>query len=291
MTETANPEQYELWNGDSGQRWVADADRRDAVLAPIADLLLRRAAIQPGEAVLDIGCGCGATPIAAAAATGPAGTVVGLDISAPMLDLARRRADEAGLRRVQFIHGDAQTQRLEKTFDVAISRFGTMFFADPTTAFTTIARHLGPGGRLCIATWQPLAANEWLVVPGAALLAYGTLPEPPHALNAPGMFAQSDPDNLRVLLTDAGFADIHCEPHTLSLRFGITIDEAIEYLTDSGPGRAVLDTIAQDQRATALAAVAAALAEHHDFRRGVTLDAAVWITAASADAYTSADRP
>jgi hypothetical protein len=94
-----------------------------------------------------------------------------------------------------------------------------------------------------------------------------------------------------VLLTDAGFADIHCEPHTLSLRFGITIDEAIEYLTDSGPGRAVLDTIARDQRATALAAVAAALAEHHDFRRGVTLDAAVWITAATADANTSADRP
>jgi SAM-dependent methyltransferase len=285
MTDTANPEQYELWNGDSGQRWVADADRRDTVLAAIAKLLLRRAAIQPGEAVLDIGCGCGATTLAAAAATGSAGDVVGLDISAPMLDVARRRAVSAGPSRVEFTQGDAQTQRLEQAFDVAISRFGTMFFAEPVAAFTNIARHLRRGGRLCIATWQPLAANQWLIVPGAALLEYATMPaaggDDP---SAPGMFAQSDADSVRAVLADSGFADVTCEPHTVSMQFGTTIDEAVEYLADSGPGRAVLETIAHGQREIALAAVAAVLAEHHDDTRGVTLDAAVWITTAQTDA-------
>jgi SAM-dependent methyltransferase len=288
MSDTANPEQFELWNGDSGQRWVADADRRDTVLAPIADLLLGHAAIEPGEAMLDIGCGCGATTLAAAA--DGAGAVVGLDISVPMLDVARRRAASAALSRVEFTQGDAQTQRLEQTFDVAISRFGTMFFAEPVTAFTNIAEHLRPGGRLCIATWQPLAANEWLVVPGVALLEYAILPAAGDDPSAPGMFAQSDPDSVRAMLAASGFADVNCEPHTLSLHFGTTIDEAVDYLADSGPGRAVLDTIAHERRDTARAAVGAAIAEHHDDTRGVTLDAAVWITTATAHMQSSAAR-
>jgi ubiquinone/menaquinone biosynthesis C-methylase UbiE len=284
MTDRANPEQYELWNGESGERWVADADLRDAVLAPIADLLLRRAAIQPGEAVLDIGCGCGVTTIAAADATGPTGTVVGLDISAPMLDVARRRADRADLHRVQFIHGDAQTQELGQTFALAISRFGTMFFAEPATAFTNIARHLRPGGRLCIATWQPRAANEWLVVPCAALVGYGTLPEAADAAaaNVPGMFAQSDPDSVRALLAGAGFADVKSEPHTLALCFGAHVEEAVDYLVGAGPARDVLATIAPEQRETARAAVANVLAERQHDSRGVALGAAVWITTATA---------
>ena len=279
MTHTPNAEQFDAWNGDSGQRWVATADRRDAVLAPIADLLLDHATIQPGEAVLDIGCGCGATSVGAAAATGPDGAVVGLDLSAPMLDVARRRAVAAGLPHLRFSQGDAQVHRLEQSFDVAISRFGTMFFANPTAAFANIARHLRPAGRLHIATWQPLVANDWLTVPGAALLRYGSLPEADGPA-APGMFAQADPVAVRSVLADAGFVDLDSRPRTVTIRLGTTIDAAVDHLTDSGPGRAVLDTVPEGDRGAALAAVADVLAEHHHGETGVTLDAAVWITTA-----------
>jgi len=275
---TANADQFDAWNGDSGQRWVANADRRDAVLSPIADLLLDHAAVQPGDAVLDVGCGCGATSLAAAAATGPDGALVGLDLSEPMLDVARRRAGATGVPHARFIQGDAQVHHLEQTFDVAISRFGTMFFDDPVAAFTNLARHLRPSGRLCIATWQPLVANQWLTVPGAALLGYGSLPEA-GALGAPGMFAQADPVTIRSMLTDAGFVGVDSTPRTLPLVLGTTIDDAVDHLADSGPGRAVLETVPEHQHGAALAAVADVLADHHN-DAGVTLDAAVWITTA-----------
>lgn len=108
----ANADQHAAWNGDSGSRWVATADRRDTVLAPIANLLLETAAITAGDRVLDIGCGCGATTLAAAAAAEPAGTVVGADLSAPMLDLARSRA--AALHNVEFRQADVQTDPLPR---------------------------------------------------------------------------------------------------------------------------------------------------------------------------------
>jgi SAM-dependent methyltransferase len=278
MTTAPNADQFDSWNGDSGQRWVATADRRDAVLAPIADLLLGHASIQPGDAVLDVGCGCGATSFAAAIATGPDGSVVGLDLSQPMLDVARRRAVDAGVPHLRFSQGDAQVHRLEQTFDVAISRFGTMFFDDTVAAFANLARHLHPGGRLCIATWQPLVANQWLTVPGAALLGYGSLPEA-DGPGTPGMFAQADPVTIRSMLSDAGFVDVDSTPRTVPLVLGTTIDDAVEHLADSGPGRAVLETVPEHQRGAALAAVADVLADHYD-DAGVTLDAAVWITTA-----------
>ncbi len=279
MTDDRNADQYDAWNGDSGTRWVASADQRDAVLSPIADRLLATAAIAPGERVLDIGCGCGATTIAAAHATGTSGSVVGLDLSAPMLDVARSRAATAGLYNVSFVQGDAQTTRLEDDFDVVISRFGTMFFDDPTAAFANLASHLRPGGRLCLVTWQPLEANEWLVVPGATLLEHGSLP-PAADPAAPGMFAQSDPDAIHSVLTEAGLTETASEPLVLPLTFGQTADEAVDYLADSGPGRAILDTIPDNQRATALNQVKHVLENHADPHGHITLRAAVWITTA-----------
>lgn len=274
---TANIDQHAAWNGESGQRWVASADHRDSVLAPAADLLLEAAAIAVGEHVLDIGCGCGATTLAAAAATGPAGAVVGADLSAPMLDVARTRAN--GHVKVEYRQADVQTDPLGGPFDVAISRFGTMFFDDRTAAFENIARHLAPAGRLCIVTWQPLEANQWLVVPGAALLAFGTLPESADPAG-PGMFAQADPSTVHRMLAAAGFADVSIEPRTLAMHLGTTITDAVDYLADSGPGRAILETIPPERHDEALAAVGDALRRHHDPDHGVMLEAAVLLTTA-----------
>ena len=157
---TANQDQRDAWNGDSGQRWVADADHRDAIHAPVAEALIAAAHLTAGEDVLDIGCGCGATTLAAGRDATP-GTATGIDLSAPMLDIARHRADAADDATVSYLEADAQTHPFAPgAYDVAISRFGTMFFDDPVAAFANVAHGVRPGGRLCFATWQPLEANE-----------------------------------------------------------------------------------------------------------------------------------
>jgi ubiquinone/menaquinone biosynthesis C-methylase UbiE len=275
---TPNQLQRDAWNGDSGQRWVADADRRDQVLSPVADALLAAAELHPGESVVDIGCGCGATSIAAAQQVDP-GRAVGLDLSAPMLDLARQRA---GQLPVEFLQADAQTDPIEtEAFDIAISRFGTMFFDDPVAAFTNIRRGVRGNGTLCIATWQPLAANDWLTIPGAALLRYGTLPDTATATGGPGMFAQSDPDTITAVLADAGWHAVEVDPVTVTLRLGADADEATDYLADTGIARSVLETIDPAERHHAVDAVREALARCAR-PEGVCLPASIFIAAASA---------
>jgi SAM-dependent methyltransferase len=277
VTNIANTDQYTAWNGESGQRWSADADRRDRIMAPIADSLLEAARLSPGDRVLDISCGCGATTVAAARAVAPTGEVHGVDLSTPMLGVALQRAHAAGLTNARFEQADAQTHRLSReAFDVAISRFGTMFFADPGAAFANLAPALRPDGRLCIATWQPLDTNDWLAIPGAALLNHGSLPE----TTGPGMFSQSDPSDITATLGAAGFAAVDVTPVAVVLNLGPDPRAAADYLADTGIGRAVLDTVPEPDKPAALAAVRAALAEHHT-PRGVELGAAIWITTAT----------
>ncbi len=280
MTTTANAAQFDAWNGDSGVRWVATADRRDRVLAPVADALLAAAALTVGTDVLDVGCGCGATTLTAATQVGGTGSVAGIDLSAPMLHVARQRAAAAGATNTGFVQGDAQTFPFEpRSVDVVISRFGTMFFSDPETAFTNIATALRPGGRLCLATWQPLAANQWLATPGAAVLHCAEMPA--SASNEPGMFGQSDPDLVTTTLRAAGFTDIGLEAKEIPLELGETVEAAADYLTDSGPGRALLEAIPEGaDRYAAFADLHAVLEDHHD-GSGVRLNGGIWILTAS----------
>lgn len=274
----ANRTEYEDWNGESGRRWIADADRRDGVLQPLADALLEASGLQPGQSVLDIGCGCGATTIDAARIVTPSGTAMGIDISEVMLGVARRRAARSECHNVSFVAADAQTHPLELAgYDIAISRFGTMFFDDPVAAFTNIAHALRPAGRLVLVTWQPLAANDWLTIPGAALLEYGSLPE---AGDGPGMFAQSDPAIVTDVLRRSGFADINVTAQAVPLHLGKDPDEATDYLADTGMGRAVLATVPAQQQRAALDAVRNALG-HHVGNDGVVLKSGVLITTAA----------
>lgn len=270
-----NQAQHDAWNGESGDRWVADADRRDAVLAPVAEALLAAARLSVGEDVLDVGCGCGITTLAAADAVAP-GTATGLDLSEPMLDLARQRAQDDP---VTLLQADAQTHRFDPdAYDVIISRFGTRFFDEPVAAFANLAAATRPTGRLCLATWQPLAANDWLLIPGAALLRYGSLPD--SGGTAPGMFAQSDPVAATEVLIAAGWRDVIVDPVTVSLRLGTDAADATDYLADTGIARAVLDTIDRADRDEAIAAVTDAL-EAHANASGVRLDAGINLIRAS----------
>ena len=141
-----------------------------------------------------------------------------IDLSAPMLDIARQRRERKGVTNVEFVQGDAQTHRFGSNFDVAISRFGTMFFTDPVAAFVNIGTALRPHGRLCLATWQPLAANDWLTIPGAALLRYGTRPE--GATNGPGMFGQSDAEIVTATLHESGYRNVDLTPLTVTHAVG-----------------------------------------------------------------------
>jgi len=201
----ANTGQAEHWNTGPGvAHWVANQARYDRMHAPFTALILDAAALRPGGTVLDVGCGCGGTTLAAARLVAP-GQALGLDLSGPMLARARADAEAAGLGNAVFRQGDAQVEPLEPgRFDTVISRFGVMFFADPVAAFANISSATRAGGRLVFACWQPLAANQWMLVPGAALAEH--LPPPaPAPAGGPGMFAFADPDRLRPILAAAGW--------------------------------------------------------------------------------------
>ena len=277
--DTPNAAQFENWNGDNGIRWVASADERDRILAPVADALFAAAALTPGSRVLDVGCGCGVTSLRAAELVGADGSVTGIDISEPMLGVARARATAAGSSNVSFVKADAQTYAFAPdSSDVVISRFGTMFFADPVAAFTNIGGALAPGGQLAFATWQPLIANDWLMVPGAVLLNHTTMPEQP--ANAPGMFAQSDPDLVQEVLDAAGYTDVTVTDARVTFTVGATVDDAVGYLGEAGPGRLLLETIAEGPaRDAAIADVRTELA-HHLTPAGVQLDGGIWLITA-----------
>ena len=280
MTEVVNTEQYEAWNGDSGERWAGDADGRDAVLQPVADVLFETADLAASELVIDIGCGCGATTLTAAELVGATGHAHGFDLSAPMLTRARQRAADRNLSNVDFDQADVEVADLSsRDADAVISRFGTMFFADPVAAFVNVASGVARGGRMILATWQPLIANEWLLVPGAAMLEFGSMPEGADP-DQPGMFAQSEPDRVTGVLTSAGWVDVALDPVTVSLPLGATPADAAAYLAASGPGRAMLETIPTEVVPTAMASVESTLAEHVA-ADGVRLDGSIWIISAT----------
>jgi len=155
MTVNApNAAQIADWNGAVGQRWAAEQAKLDELIRPFGEAVLAAASPSPGESVLDIGCGCGETSIALAGAVGPAGQVLGVDVSAPMLDIARQRA--TGLTNVTFMEADASQAHLPGGHSLLVSRFGVMFFDAPAPAFAHIGSALAPGARLAFVCWQHL---------------------------------------------------------------------------------------------------------------------------------------
>ena len=221
---TPNADQYAYWNGPEAEHWVAYDDHYDAALTRFGSRVLDAAGIGSGDRVLDVGCGCGATTLDAARRA-PAGSALGLDLSGPMLELARRRAAAQHITNVRFDRGDAQTCTFPRgAFDLAISRFGVMFFDDPVSAFANVGRALRSGGRVAFVCWQELPANEWIAVPAAAALAHVPMPDLGEP-GGPGAFAFADPDRVRQVLEDAGFARVDVDGVREPLLIGATLDE------------------------------------------------------------------
>src|SRR5580658_754332 len=213
-----NTDMAEYWNGRPADVWVEEAERFDTMLAPFGRRLLMAANLQPGERVLDVGCGNGAVSLDAARAVGPSGRVTGVDLSVPMLGVARRRAEEQGVD-VDFVQCDAQTASFDRPFDIVVSRFGVMFFDDPEVAFANLAEAARPGGRLCFVCWQEMFANEWIAVPATAIVAHVGVPELPQA-GAPGPFALAEAQRTKNLLGSAAWSEISVDEHKVEMRMG-----------------------------------------------------------------------
>lgn len=231
--DPSNAAQAAFWTTGPGRVWAMEHGRLDALMTPATVALLDRAAIRPGESILDIGCGAGATTLAAADRAGPEGRVTGLDISATLLDVARRRA--AGRPNVTFLEADAQSHPFAPaTQDLILSRHGMMFFADPAAAFRNLAAALRPGGRIVFLTWAEAGQNPWVREARAAAEArLGAVPpDPPRT---PGMFAFAERGYVAGLLAAAGFDDIAAEALRTVLHFDGTAIDAAALAAAVGP--------------------------------------------------------
>ena len=273
METKANSEMRAAWNAESGDNWVKLQTQFDRMLAVWAQLLAATVEIAPGERVLDIGCGCGATTREAATAAGPTGLAVGVDLSEQMLARGRELAEAEGVDNLRFVAGDCQVDELatDGLYDAAVSRFGVMFFEDPAAAFTNIGRALRPGGRLAFVSWAPMGQQGWLVVPAAAALAHVPLPSF-GADGGPGMFSLADPAAVTDLLHKAGWRDVEIVSHErpVLVAGGGSIDQAVDFLLSTGPGRAMMAEASPEAAELATAAIRDALAEHAT-AAGVTL--------------------
>jgi SAM-dependent methyltransferase len=281
---TANAEQIEVWNGATGAKWVRYQDRLDRMLAPFGEAVLKAAAIRPGERVLDVGCGCGATTLEAAALAGPTGRVLGVDISLPMVERAKDRNAARGLS-AAFSVADASLHDFSAdAFDLLISRFGVMFFDEPAAAFANLRNGLAAGGRLAFACWRAMPENPWLSAPLRAALPL-LPPIEPTPPNAPGPFAFADPDRVTGLLTEAGFHNIRMTPFDAKVILGASaanpVEEALDQSLEIGPLSRLLADLPGDYRPRVADAVRAEL-EKYLTADGVALGGATWIVTARA---------
>lgn len=279
----SNADQIDYWNGPAGQNWARMQERMDAVLTPVTAALLSLAAPQPGEDVLDIGCGSGETTLALAGAVGDDGSALGLDISEPLLERARARAAEL-LSDAEFRNADAASFDTESGFDLLVSRFGVMFFDDPIAAFANLHDLAAPGGRLCFACWQEESENLWATLP-MRVLADLLPPSPACDPLAPGPFAFADPERVHAILVTAGWQDIafHALPFTMTIGDGVDpVASAVHFNLRIGPAARMIRDAGPDVEPAARVALAAALGAY--VSGGVVgLPAAVWLVSARAN--------
>jgi SAM-dependent methyltransferase len=275
-----NAAQADYWNASAGQKWTEHQEHQDQVLRPVSDRLIAAAKPKPGERVIDVGCGCGATAIQFAERVGPAGAVLGLDVSAPMLARARERAPQD--LPITLALADATVHDVTShAADLVVSRFGVMFFADPARSFANLRKGLKPGGRLVFACWREAKQNPWLNLPLREAGKHAP-PLPETNPEDPGPFAFASEARVRRILSDAGFADIDLEPHDLELDIAVGrgLDTAVRAAMTIGPTSRMLDGQSEAVRAAATAGIRKALAAH---ARGdsVPLGAAIWIVTAT----------
>lgn len=284
MTETA-PEALkgEDWAGEMGARWLASLDRFESMIAPIGAALLERAGYAPGERVLDLGCGGGATTLAIAEAVGPDGAALGLDVAPMLIARAKERAAEAGST-ARFVCADAATASLdEPPFDRLFSRFGSMFFEAPVPAFTNLRGMLKPGARIDLAVWANPRDNLWMMEMMGVVRSHVEIP--PATPRAPGPFAFEDLGYLGSVLEEAGFAGMDVAVYEGLQAVGgpgASPEEATDFVLAAMAVGRVLAEQGDAVREAARADLTAMFARHYREGEGVMLRAKAWLVTARA---------
>jgi SAM-dependent methyltransferase len=271
-------DQKTLWNGSAGRAWVHNQRLLDQLFAPFEALLASDGVLGAATHVLDVGCGTGATTLAIARRLGAQGACVGIDLSEPMIAVARNRAAQEQVN-VGFLAADAQAHAFERAdFDLIVSRFGVMFFEDPVRAFANLRRAARADARLSFIAWRSAAENPFMTT--AERVAGPLLPNlPVRPPGGPGQFAFADPDRVRAVLAESGWSDIGVQ--AIDVACAMPEDGLVPYLTWLGPVGQLLQDADQRTRARIIEPLRAAFAPYvHDGE--VRFDAACWHVSARA---------
>jgi SAM-dependent methyltransferase len=253
------------------------ADEDDAEVRLHNERLRAATGVGPGDRVLDMGCGTGQTTRDAARAA-VSGTVLGVDLSASMLARARRLTEDEGLHNVGYLQADAQVHPFPVAhFDVGISRFGAMFFADPVAAFANIGRALCPGARLVLMVWQDRDRNEWASAVREALAAGRVVPDPP--AGGPHPFSLADPATVERILDAAGYAEVRFADVHEPVYYGRDTAAAFDFVRGLSSVKALLAGLDAAEKERALDRLRSTITAH-DAGRGVLFDSRAWIVTA-----------
>lgn len=271
--DPSNAAMRDAWDGDTGAFWADHADRFDAASDAYRAPFLEAVAPESADVVLDVGCGAGRLACDLARTVH---SVLGVDLSGRMLELARRRAEHEGLANVAFRQADASVHPFgDASFDVVVSGHGSMFFGEPVAAFAHLGQALRPGGRLALLTWQGIEYQEWLRTFLTVLSAGREVTFPP--TDGPSPLGLADPDRVRAILTAAGFVDVTLDDLRGLMTFGTDPDDALGFVVGLNSG--LLRDLSADARGAALEALRVDLAAHH-VDGGVRYDSATWVVRA-----------
>ncbi|MDG1825102.1 MAG: methyltransferase domain-containing protein [Henriciella sp.] len=276
-----NDAQIDIWNGPSGQKWADQSSALDGLLAPFASSVLESGDIKAGEKVLDIGCGAGAMTLQAANIADGKVSALGVDVSEPLINLARQRASQTGSS-ARFELADASTFSTQEKFDIAISRFGVMFFDHPASAFQNIRNQVTPEGRIVFVCWQAITLNEWIMGPIQAAIPFLKQTPTPSDPNAPGPFAFADKDRVYGHLSEAGWQGISIEPLITELTLpGTSLETTANLMLQIGPLAGLISEQEIDPKPVHQAVVER-LSKNLSSDGRVRMDSACWIVQAQA---------
>jgi ubiquinone/menaquinone biosynthesis C-methylase UbiE len=285
--EGANAEAIQAWDGPLYDRFVRFRHIVTGGLGAHGEAALALVPPQPGQRVLDIGCGFGDTTQRIAGLVGDDGEALGVDAAPRFIETAQREAAEAGVANARFAVADVETTAFAECFDYAFSRMGTMFFANPVAALRHVREGLNPGGQLTMVVWRRRIDNEWLY--RAQTIVEGIVERPEEydePTCGPGPFSMADADTTSDIVQRAGFEDVSLRRCDLPIFVGTDVEEAIELVMSLGPAGEIL-RLAGDRAKHLHGEVHAALVEglaEFDGPDGVWAPASTWIVTATAPA-------
>ncbi len=238
----ANEEAIRAWDGPLYDRFVRFRETVTTGLGSHGEEALRLHPPKPGQRVLDIGCGFGDTTQRIAGLVGPSGEAVGVDAAPRFIEDAIRETKEAGVANARFLVADVEESLgEEQDFEMAFSRFGTMFFASPVAAMRNVRQALVPGGKLVMVVWRRRIDNDWLY--RAQTIVEGIVERPEEydePTCGPGPFSMADADTTSEILGLAGFSDIALQRCDIPITIGRDLEEALELVMALGPAGEIL---------------------------------------------------